>query len=389
MEKHYCLFLELAASALGDTVPDRKIIDGISPDILNKAAALAKAQDMAHIMSSALSKCSLPENEEITALTAKLSKAEMIAAFRHEQLVYELGEIRKALDGAEVVYMPLKGSVVRDYYPRPYFRTSCDIDVLVHKEQLDSAIKALTEGLGYSVKGEESYHDISLFSPSGIHLELHFNICENQEKLDRLLSRVWEFSHPVSEGSFEYRQTNEFLMFHLVAHAAYHFLDGGCGVKPIADIAILSKKIEYDADTLAEYCRECGLETFYSKLLRLADIWFGEGEYDEVTEQMAEYILGAGVYGSKENKIAVKQDKTGSKLGYLWRRIFIPYDELKYFYPKLQKKKWLLPYYEVKRWFRLIFGGKLNSSVSELKTGLNMSEEKSARVVGLMKKLEL
>ena len=70
-------------------------------------------------------------------------------------------------------------------------------------------------------------------------------------------------------------------------------------------------------------------------------------------------------------------------------RIFIPYDDLKYYYPKLQDKKWLLPYYEVKRWCRLVFGGELKKSVGEIKTGVSMSDEKSRYVNSLLEKLEL
>lgn len=42
-----------------------------------------------------------------------------------------LQKIGVALDEAQIHYIPLKGAVLRQLYPAPELRTSCDIDVLV------------------------------------------------------------------------------------------------------------------------------------------------------------------------------------------------------------------------------------------------------------------
>ncbi|MBO4954226.1 MAG: nucleotidyltransferase family protein, partial [Clostridia bacterium] len=34
-------------------------------------------------------------------------------------------------------FMPLKGAVIRQYYPEPWMRTSCDIDIHVKKDRLE------------------------------------------------------------------------------------------------------------------------------------------------------------------------------------------------------------------------------------------------------------
>ncbi len=69
--------------------------------------------------------------------------------------------------------MPLKGSVIRNMYPEPWMRTSCDIDILVEKSSLDVAKKAV-QAIGFEYKGMGS-HDISLFfrfgSASGASLQ--------------------------------------------------------------------------------------------------------------------------------------------------------------------------------------------------------------------------
>ena len=386
MKEIYKIFFSALACGLeGRELPD-ETKEAITPEILQSLYALAKAHDMAHIVAKPLGSLKLEGCGEIM---AKLSKQEMLAIFRCEQLRYELGRIKATLEESGIDFIALKGSTVRDFYREAYFRTSCDIDVLVHEEKLESAVTALTEGLGYKVHGEKSYHDISLFSESGVHLELHFNICEKQEKLDRLLSRVWEFAKRAGEGSHEHLLSGEYLLFHLIAHAAYHFTSGGCGVKPVMDLWVLEEKMQYDKAKLKELCAECGLEKFHTEMLKLSRIWFSGEEGDSLSDELEDYILKAGVYGKTENKVAVEQSKDSSKLAYLMRRIFIPYDDLKYYYPILQKHKWLLPAMEVRRWFRLVFCGGFGRSVKELKTGISMSDEKSGRIVSLMKEVGL
>ena len=64
---------------------------------------------------------------------------------------------------------------------------------------------------------------------------------ENIEKLDRALERVWDYASPIADGRMEHRLTNEYLVFHVLAHMAAHFINGGCGVKPFVDLYLLKK----------------------------------------------------------------------------------------------------------------------------------------------------
>ena len=52
------------------------------------------------------------------------------AIYRHAQLSYEYVAVCDALETAQIPFIPLKGSVLRKWYPEPWMRTSCDIDIL-------------------------------------------------------------------------------------------------------------------------------------------------------------------------------------------------------------------------------------------------------------------
>lgn len=358
---------------------------GLTPVLLPQLYALSKSHDMAHIVAQGLSDLGLLGEDEIS---QKFHKQQMLAVYRYQKLNYELEQICQTLEDAKIPFIPLKGSVIRQYYPEPWMRTSCDIDVLVHEEELDRAVEILQTALHYKIDGKRNYHDISMFSESGIHLELHFNIQEDMENLDKVLSRVWEYTVPV-ENTVRYLQTNEFLLFHHIAHASYHFVSGGCGVRPMLDLWLLRSHLSFDEQRVIDLCIECGIAKFYSEMINLSKVWFEGGTYHQTTEQMQSYILFGGVYGTLDNRVAVQQNKQGGKIRYALSRIFIPYDAIKFHYPILVKHRWLTPIMEVRRWLKLLFQGKVKSSLHELNVNRTMSQEQIAGTADLLQKLGL
>ena len=70
--------------------------------------------------------------------------------FWHSQRQEALRKITSALDDAEIPYVPLKGAVLQYLYPDPNMRTSGDIDILTHEEDLDRAVHAIEENAGFT-----------------------------------------------------------------------------------------------------------------------------------------------------------------------------------------------------------------------------------------------
>lgn len=356
---------------------------------LNELYSLSNKHDVAHLVAEALREFDFETlGEEGAKLRVKLEKQRLLAVFRYEKIRFALAQLCELFEAEGVDFMPLKGSVIRKYYPEEWMRTSCDIDVLVREEQLDRAAELVESRLGFKSEGGRNYHDVSFISPGGVHLELHFSLLENSEKLNRNLSKVWDFS--CRQGnSYQYKMTNEYFLFHIVAHAAYHFTRGGCGVRQLIDLHILLKEITFDEKILEQLCGECGIWSFYCKLKKLCEIWFGEDEHDETTTVMSDYILKAGAYGTIENSAAVSQSKGQSKLGYVMSRLFVSYDRLKEQYPVLKKHKWLMPFMQVRRWFRVFRKGKLRASAREVKASTNVSDEKINQVSQMLNNLGL
>jgi len=346
--------------------------------------ALAQHHDLSHLLCHALTGLALLPSEGET--LARLQKQQMISLYRCVTWEEEQARLLRVLNEASLVHIPLKGAVIRQYYPEAWMRTSCDIDILIREEDVERAVGVICEQLQYTC-GERHYHDVSLHSQSGVHLELHFSIRENMKGLDAVLDRVWAFAAPIAPDSHTYALTNEFLMLHLLAHTAYHFVHGGCGMKAFMDYALLSKALEIDEETLRMLCEDSSLSVFREQTARLCEAWFFDGAYDDGLHRMEQFVLRGGVYGTAENSAAMAQGQPRKKR--FLRRVFLPYEHMCAVYPVLRKHKILLPVYHVRRWLRALLRGRLVCMAQEYRTHAGVTEAQRDEAAELLRSLEL
>jgi hypothetical protein len=363
-----------------------KFPDSLTQEDWEQLYSLSNAHDLAHLTAHALLKSGLlPQNDVSDKFQRKLFQA----VHRFEKMDYELKRICKTLEEAGIDHVPLKGAVVREYYPEPWMRSSCDIDILIHETDLDTAERALTEKLNYKKKVMVKYHDISLFSPSGVHLELHYSIREHFDGMDSVLGTVWNHVSLCPDKKHMYRQTPEFLLFHIIAHMAYHFQAGGCGIKPFIDLYLLRQSLNYNEDALTELCTTGKLTQFYQNALTLTNVWFGDASHTPITALMENFILHGGTYGTVSNRSAVEKNRAGSTVNQICKRIFMPRDMMEIRYPILRMHPILLPFCHVCRWFSLLSGKKISKSIHELQTIQSVTENASSDAGILMDQLGL
>jgi len=292
-------------------------------------------------------------------------KARMRHTYLTIQHIAALKNVSEALDKSMIPYVPLKGSVIRDLYPLPELRTSCDIDVLVHEEDLDKAVQIIESQTDFRTL-HHAYHDISMAN-SRVHLELHFNLKENMENIDKLLNKAWDYASPTASGC-RYVFSPEFQIFHVIAHMSYHFLHGGLGIRPFLDLWLLRHKTQYSESTICEMCSECGILTFYKECCALSEVWLANAAHSETTEMLESYCLSGGVFGSEEFKNAGRQkEKRGWR--YIASRAFPSADEVKAYYRDDTGKDHSLLYYYGKRfasWFGKERRGELKRRIHEV-----------------------
>lgn len=185
-----------------------------APDMLPAMSALARRHDLTHLLALGL------KNNGLCGEQGKELDNEMFrAAFRCEQLEHELKKICGTLEKARIPFIPLKGSVLRRYYPEPWMRTSCDIDVFAREADLDRAMEVLSENLSYRI-GEISDHDVQIYTPNGQHIELHRNLIEDHRinQAAEVLAAVWDTAIPHSGWTYWLKMPDELFYFYHIAH---------------------------------------------------------------------------------------------------------------------------------------------------------------------------
>ena len=378
------LFAILRSAIDGSELNDREM-RAVTPTMLPALFRLSARHDVAHLLALGLRRNGLGGEVERGGEAYVLN-----AVCRYERQQYEYEKLCAAFERAQVPFLPLKGSVLRAYYPEPWMRTSCDIDVLVHERDAEKAadVLAVDCGCAYHEKGS---HDISLFTPAGVHVELHYDLVEDgiANGAAAVLRRVWDTSGIRSGSAFCREMSDEMFYFYHVAHMAKHFEIGGCGIRPFIDLWILDR-MDLAGDGKRDRLLEQGrLLKFANAARRLSRIWFSGEAHDAVTRQMEAYILRGGVYGNAENRILVQQQKKGGRAGYALSKVFVPYDVIRFHYPILQKHRWLTPVMEVRRWFKLLFCGHAKRSLRELRFNRAISAEEADAAKDFLEKIGL
>lgn len=341
-----------------------------SCEILQKLIDMSAKHDLDHITVFALK-----QNELIPKENTEIEKSIYKAIYRYNLTNYECERLCNVFEKAQIPFMPLKGSVIRKYYPEAWMRTSCDIDILMSEDDCEKAVSILVNENGYTFHQKEE-HDISVFSPNKTHVELHYQLVEEgrANASSEVLKNVWDTAKVRDGFEFWHEMPDEMFYFYHIAHMAKHFEGGGCGIKPFIDLLILDNIKEADKEKRDELLKQGNLLRFADVARKLTRIWFEKEEYDSVSKQMEDYILRGGVYGNAENRVIIQQQKKGGRIKYALSKIFIPYEVIKFHYPVLQKHRWLTPVMEVRRWGKLIFCGHLKRTAKELKYNADISE---------------
>ncbi len=349
----------------------------LTDSLLAELYALSRAHDVSHLVGAALSACGILDS---STASGAYSDSTFFAIYRYENMSFTLKQVKDAFESQKIPFIPLKGAVLAELYPEPWMRTSCDIDILVHEQDIGRAASVLTDILGFS-EGKTSDHDMTFISKEGICVDLHFSLFENKhfKKAVKILSEVWSYASPVKEGCFEQRINADMLLFYHIAHMARHFLRGGCGIRPFIDLYLL---IHNTTDGFPyELLKKADLVRFGESVAKLSRIWFDSDEHDETTLIMQSFILDGGNFGSDKTRHTACRNIAGGKKRYIASRLFLPYDKLKNQYPILNRHRFLTPACEICRLFSFAVGKKKKLRKEQLEQINNLNEESLEKVL--------
>ncbi len=357
---------------------DEELLRGIDNESAERLYKLSLSQDLAHVTASALRSVGAALSDE---LRTAYEKQFGLAVYRTAANSMALSELCETLEELGVDFIPLKGSVLRAYYPSPWMRTSCDIDILIKKDDIPRTVEHLENKLGYH-KTSRTAHDVSLYSPSDVHLELHYALVEEGRALGapKLLEQIFDYS-TVKDGCKHHRLLTD-AMFYLyqVAHTSKHLESAGSGIRQAVDQYLLDNLSSKDTQGREELLNLTGLKTLGDTLSKIGRVIFLREQHSDLSEDLEDYLMSSGVYGNVRQAVTNTYNERGAsqrKLRYVLHRLFLPYETMCRIYPVLRKVPILLPIFYIYRPIERLLKGRGAAAREELRIIGNMDDEKA------------
>lgn len=358
----------LTACALHNEAPEKERLSKIE---LNALYRIAKCHTMTAVVCMALE--SGNAFLEVEPAIAKQWQDDKNKSIRKTMLMdAEWQNIMGFMDSQGIWYMPLKGLVIKDLYPKYGMRQMADYDILFDPAA-GKKIKKYMIGRGYEEKSHgKGIHDTYFMAPV-YNFELHRELfgagyhpawCNYYKNVKERL---------ISDKGCCYHFCDEDFYIYITAHAYKHFAGGGTGLRSLMDCYVFCQKKRNTLDWhyISTELDVLGLAEFEQMCRELAFCLFSEPNpdfMDEFTGKQKEalsYFIGSGTYGTMKHDVrnklhALQQGEnevsTKTKLRYLWRRLIPGMAWFQTNAPFCYRHKWAIPFYLIYRVLRgLIF----------------------------------
>lgn len=300
----------LLSSVLNDTEPVA-MLEGMT---LKGLYAYQKEQDVTNMSYVALQKLGF--------------SAEQLKEFQDDYKLnvlrearFELGaqQVFEAFEKAEIPFLPLKGAILKNYYPNPALRTFTDIDIYVGKE-LEKSHNVML-GLGYEKNSDCDLNDVPYVKKPSLHIELHKNLFPDDYDFDGYFDEP--FKHTDLKDGYKYYylyRTDDFFIY-VLCHLYKHFTFGGCGLRQYLDIYVMTQKMQLDMDYIRSELKSLGMEGFLNTTLKLNRFFFdGEKPDDELIE-IAEFVFNNSTFGNADNRLVLDYEKGHGEKRTFWGNI--------------------------------------------------------------------
>lgn len=320
-------------------------------------------------------------------IKAKFKKQLFRCAARHTAQEQEREELTAAFTDAGIRHCFLKGSKVSRFYDEPEMRFMLDMDVYIEPLKIEKASEIM-KNRGYEIYIAEDDKDIGFMKKPFLNIELHKELKYDYDKGYDYYKGAFERLKS-SENSLALDMEKEDFYVYILSHTAHHFETAGTGIRSVVDHYYLRKKLrpQCDETKLCEDLSATGLSTFSERLDKLCDYWFCGGEGDENTDEIADYIILSGVYGTAANEYLSgirRGDYSGKKSSYLMARLFPGVKSMSIRYPVLKKLPFLLPVFWLVRLVTALFDR--DSLAAEIKTVNSATDEEKSQFVEFLER---
>lgn len=337
-------FIYVITCALNGTQPDapKGEIDW------KKFVSLSKEQEAYSIIACALPSEYLPEDEARNLNNYSKSELVKTIAMNSERLRLE-GELEKL----GISFMLLKGSRIKEFYPRESMRQMSDNDILYDVSKRDELL-AMMKKQGYTLYSWSENSDDFNKKPYYT-FEFHRELFFDEYGFYPDFSFVWDNAGQDSENSCKRIMSNEDLYLHCIAHMYKHNILGGFGIRFLCDLYLIFIKGNLDFNYVSTRLDEMGLLDFEKSVRELSLAIFEGRDFTEKEIDFLNHTMKFGIFGEADFGTKLKFESfekeygTTSLFRYALLRLFPKKEYMLRTYPALNKKPYLLAYYYIKR----------------------------------------
>lgn len=262
---------------------------------------------------------------------------------------------------------------MKELYSSPEMRQVDIIDILLDVP-IDDRIDYLMNSLGYDRVHKGVASSIYSNDPM-IQVRLHSSLFWNNDQLKKYYEDIWDKLEEIEEMEYVYRFSMEDFYILYIAHLAEKCKEARVDLRPFLDLWKYTKYYISDLDWqyIEEEMENLSLEIFNYRVMQLIEFWFEEGEEESnsTIEKFGEFVFQCGNYGRKQTRMLIgiadyfqDKDLDKAKKQYVKERLFLEKGEMKEKYDNLQKRPYLLPFYQLGRISKGVFGN-FRESVGE------------------------
>ncbi len=359
MEKNIADLLYLVRNAVNSTVSDSKRISEMDLDELFQ---ISKKHSITATVAAALESAGIKNERFSKAKEQNIRKTILFDTQRSKILNF--------FEENGIWYVPLKGIIIKELYPKFGIRQMSDNDILVDPEK-GAIIKdyMVSEGFDYAVE--------NVGACDSFHKEPFYNYEFHRQLFDELHEDIIAFLPYFSEiknklikdegNQYGYHFSDSDFLVYITAHEFKHYIVSGTGIRNLIDKYLVCTKLQnIDFDYYFAEMEKLGIYDFALASYNLAMKLFSEDAEPVLTEneeELLSFYYKSGTYGTLEqsvkHRIEIISSSNGSgkgkaKLKYIFRRLFPDKKMFLFGHPFYRKHKWLLPFGYVIRLFTKI-----------------------------------
>ncbi len=264
----------------------------------------------------------------------------------------ERANVLRALEQEGVWYLPLKGILIKDCYPKTAMREMSDNDILCDSGRMET-VRSVMEGLGYTCESFGGYPHDTYSKPPTLEFEMHRTLFDKKE-IPKFYSYYYNVKDRLvkDEGSeFGYHMTPDDSYIYLLCHMYKHYLYVGTGLRSLMDIYLFNKRYsdELDMEYISRELEKLELLKFEKNTRSFAEKVFTGQPLSQEEQKELDGFLSDGIYGKGENLkkyLLAKEiggDSKKAKRRYLLRRAFPEKEYMEKRYPAVSRHKILYP----------------------------------------------